>query len=155
MHLHQSGGLHLLPLIGNISLTPIVRAELRNHSPSLWPQALPQWANLKPLSSIAQKRALAWQHAGILHGGEAEALALAEELKPDWFLTDDAAARLMAESLAIETHGSIGVVLWAAANKLLGREEAETRMRALEQSSLWMSPKVRAAARAALVKIFA
>jgi predicted nucleic acid-binding protein len=82
------------------------------------------------------------------------ALALALEIKSDWFLTDDAAARLMAESLGIETHGSIGVVLWAAADKLVKKAEAETCWSGLEKSSLWMSPKVRFEAKVALEKLF-
>jgi predicted nucleic acid-binding protein len=97
--------------------------------------------------------ALEWRSAGLLHGGEAEALAFAQELKPDWFLTDDAAARLMAESLNIEAHGSIGVVLWAAASKLVTKKEAEAFLIGLEKSSLWISLKVRVEARAALEKL--
>jgi len=75
-------------------------------------------------------------------------------MKPDWFLTDDAAARLMAESLGMEVHGSIGVVLWAAAHRLIARIEAERPLTGLERSSLWMSPRVRAEARLALGNLF-
>jgi predicted nucleic acid-binding protein len=106
------------------------------------------------LSSAARQRAFEWQRAGLLHGGEAEALALALEIKTDWLLTDDAAARLMAESLNIEVHGSIGVVLWMAANKRLKKLEAESLLAGLEKSSLWMSPEVRAEARITLGKLF-
>jgi predicted nucleic acid-binding protein len=150
LHLHEADALHLLPLVGTIFLPPLVLAEGRNHAPSLWSTALPAWLKVQIPSIAGQQNALSWQRAGLLHGGEAEALALAVEIKPDWFLTDDAAARLMAESLGIETHGSIGVVLWAAANKLVQKAEAEKHLAGLEQSSLWMSPRVRAEARAAL-----
>jgi predicted nucleic acid-binding protein len=155
LHLHEAGALHLLPLIGKVFLPPLVIAELRAHSPLLWPGSFPEWAELQTLSSENQQRALQWQRAGLLHGGEAESLALALEIKPDWFLTDDAAARLMAESLGIEVHGSIAVVLWAAANKLMKKSEAEKLLTGLEQSSLWMSPKVRTQARNALEILFA
>jgi ribosome biogenesis protein Nip4 len=47
------------------------------------------------------------------------------------------------------------MVLWAAANKLVKKSEAEKHLAGLEQSSLWMSHKVRAQARAALEKLFA
>ena len=154
LHLHEAGALHLLPLIGNVFLPPPVVAELRAHSPSLWPGSFPEWAKLQTPSSENQQRAVQWQRAGLLHGGEAESLALALEIKPDWFLTDDAAARLMAESLGLEVHGSLGVVLWAAANKLVKKSEAEKHLTGLEQSSLWMSQKVRAQARAALERLF-
>ena len=59
----------------------------------------------------------------------------------------------MAEALGIETHGSLGVLLWAAANKLVTQAEAEALLAGLEKSSLWMSPRVRAAARSALEKM--
>jgi predicted nucleic acid-binding protein len=150
LHLHEAGALHLLQLIGEIFLTPLVAAELRSRI-----SELPKWAKIQALSSTAQERALEWRRAGLLHGGEAEALALALEFKSDWFLTDDAAARLMAESLNVEVHGSIGVVLWAAASRLVKKTEAELFLVGLEKSSLWMSLKVRIEARAALEKLFA
>lgn len=155
LHLYEAGALHLLSQIGNAFLPPAVIAELRASSPSLWSKSVPEWAKPQTLSYEHQQRALQWQRAGLLHGGEAESLALALEIKPDWFLTDDAAARLMAESLGIEVHGAIGVVLWAAANQLVKKSEAEKYLTGLEQSSLWMSQKVRAQARDALEKLFA
>jgi len=154
LHLHEAGALHLFQFIGETLLAPLVLAELRVHAPTLWPGQLPRWANAQILSPVAQQRAVEWQHAGLLQGGEAQALALALETKPDWFLTDDAGARLMAESLGIETHGSIGIILWSAATRLIQKPEAENLLAGLEKSSLWMSPRVRAEARAALTRLF-
>jgi predicted nucleic acid-binding protein len=153
LHLHEAGALHLLPLIGEIALPLLVVAELRAHVSMLWPAQFPGWLKPHKLAPAAHRRALRWQQAGLLHGGEAETLALALDLQPDWVLTDDAAARLMAESLGLETHGSIGVLLWAAANNLVGKAEAESCLAALEDSSLWMSSRVHAQARAALAKL--
>ena len=156
LHLHEAGALHLFLSIGEVLLAPLVLAELRVHAPALWPGQPPRWASAQTLSTVAQQRATEWQHAGLLQGGEAQALALALalETKPDWFLTDDAGARLMAESLGIETHGSIGIILWSAATRLIQKPEAETLLAELEKSSLWMSPRVRAEARAALARLF-
>ena len=153
LHLHEAGALHLLESIGSVHVPSLVLAELRHHAPILWPGILPEWVTHIELESSARKSALAWQQAGLLHGGEAEALALAGDMQLDWFLTDDAAARLMAETIGIETHGSLGVVLWAAATSLIGRAEAETYLTGLENSSLWMSPRVRAEARLALERL--
>ncbi len=150
LHLREAGALHLLPLIGNVFLPPKVAAELSSRTSAL----PPKWVKIQALSLAAQGRATEWRQAGLLHGGEAEALALAQEFKSDWFLTDDAAARLMAESLNIEVHGSIGVVLWAAAKKLVKKTEATALLAGLEKSSLWISSKVRVEARAALGKLF-
>ena len=154
LHLHEAGALHLFQFIGEVLLTPLVLAELRVHAPMLWPGQPPRWTNAQTLSPAAQQRAVEWQHAGLLQGGEAQALALAQETKPDWFLTDDAGAHLVAKSLGIETHGSIGVILWSAATGLIQKPEAETLLTGLEKSSLWMSPRVRAEARAALARLF-
>lgn len=154
LHLHEAGALHVLPLFGELLLPPLVLAELRAHAPAVWPGLPPAWAKVQLLSPHLQQRAEAWQRAGLLHGGEAEALALATETKPDWFLTDDAAARLVAESLGLEARGSLGVVLWAAANQLVGRADAEAHLAGLEQSSLWLSHRVRTEAQAALARIF-
>jgi predicted nucleic acid-binding protein len=149
LHLHEANALHLLPLIGEIFLAPSVLSELN----SLVPTLPPAWIKVQAPLPAGQQRAVEWQRAGLLHGGEAESLALALELKPDWFLTDDAAARLMAESLNIETHGSIGVILWVAAHKLVSAPEAKASLANLERSSLWMSATVRSDARAALDKL--
>lgn len=155
LHLHEAGAVHLLPLLGTVVVSPLVVTELRVHARTLWPTVFPDWLKLQSLSTAAHQRARAWQQAGLLHGGEAQTLALALELKPRWFLTDDAAARLMAESLGVETHGSLGVVLWTAAHRLVGEAEAKAMLAALENSSLWMSSQVREQARVTLAIIFA
>ena len=98
--------------------------------------------------------ATAWQQGGLLHAGEAEAIALTRQTRADWFLTDDATARLFAQSLGIEVHGSLGVVLWATAVGHLTRSNAEAALDRLVQSSLWISAKILAEARAALDRLF-
>ena len=153
LHLHEAGALHLFPLIGETLIAPLVLAELRVHAPNLWPGQLPGWAKAQTLSPTSQQRATQWQHAGLLHGGEAQAIALVHEQKPDWFLTDDAGARLMAESFGLEIHGSIGVIFWSAATGIIQTPEAVSLFAALEKSSLWMSPRVRREACAALAKL--
>ena len=150
LHLHEARALHLFPSIGEILVPEMVATELRSFSATL----PPKWAATRTLSLSSKGRADEWQRAGLLHGGEAEALALAIELKSDWFLSDDAAARLMAESFGIEVHGSIGIVLWAAVNKIVGEQEAKSVLADLENSSLWMSRKVRSEARLALDRVF-
>jgi predicted nucleic acid-binding protein len=102
------------------------------------------------LDSGPALEARSWQQAGLLHYGEAQAIALARQLGADWLLTDDAAARLLAQSLGLEVHGSLGLVLWAAATRRLSRTEAESALGRLARSSLWVSPSVLLAAKAAL-----
>ena len=66
LHLHEAGALHLLPLIGETSLPPLVAAESRSRISAL----PPKWAKVQALSSTAEQRALEWRRAGLLHGGE-------------------------------------------------------------------------------------
>ncbi len=44
--------------------------------------------------------------------------------------------------IGIEVHGSLGVVLWAAATGHLGYEEAKSAVHRLSQSSLWISQNI-------------
>jgi hypothetical protein len=109
--------------------------------------------HVAPLDEAHAAESRAWEDAGLLDRGEADAIALARQLDAKWFLTDDASARLMAEALGIEAHGSLGVVLWAAAERTLTRDEAEDKVTRLAHSSLWVSQRVLAEARAALDKL--
>ncbi|MGV3659843.1 MAG: hypothetical protein ACO1TE_06655 [Prosthecobacter sp.] len=71
------------------------------------------------------------------------------------FLTDDAAARALGESFGLPVRGSLGIILFAAASGILDQATSGRTLANLEQhSSLWMSSKVKAAARDALAKIF-
>jgi predicted nucleic acid-binding protein len=79
----------------------------------------------------------------------------APQLHAAWLLTEEAAARILAASLGLEVHGSLGVVLWAAARGHLSRVEAASAVNRLARSSLWISAGVLAAARAALHRLFA
>ncbi|HKV13358.1 MAG TPA: DUF3368 domain-containing protein [Thermoanaerobaculia bacterium] len=80
---------------------------------------------------------------------------MAAQIRADWLLTDDAAARMVAQQQGFEVHGSLGVVLWAAVEGHLDRESAEEALEALSRSSLWLSSRILAEARAALRQIFA
>ncbi len=44
------------------------------------------------------------------------------QVQAEWLLTDDAAARQLGESLGLEVHGSIGLLLWAVAVKQVESE---------------------------------
>lgn len=116
---------------------------------------MPRWIAVVRLATPALQMAGRWQAAGLLDPGEAEALALATQEEATWFLTDDAAARWIAENLGQEAHGSLGLVLWSAANGRLSFREAEEALERLAGTSLWVSARVLREARAALRQIFA
>ena len=112
LHLLEAGILDLLGLAGEVHIPKRVEAELASHG-AVWQH--PTWLYVDPLVEPHISEADSWQQAGLLDAGEAEAMALAQQLQATWLLTDDAAARLLAQKLALEVHGSLGVVLWAAA----------------------------------------
>jgi predicted nucleic acid-binding protein len=151
LHLAEANSLDLLRLLGEIHIPTSVAAEISAGDPS-W--RVPPWITVDALESHRVETAMAWVQAGLLHGGEADALALALQLDADWFLTDDAGARLLARTLKVEVHGSLGVVLWTAAAGLVTEAEAHAALDRLDSSSLWISAKVLAEAKAALRTIF-
>ena len=151
LHLHEAQALALLSLAGDVHIPPSVEAEVKLHI-SDW-QRLP-WLTVTQLEQAPAGKSAAWQQLGLLDPGEADALALTQQLGADWFLTDDTAARLLAQSLEVEVHGSLGVVLWAAATKHLTYNEAKATLDRLAQSSLWLSAKIYREANDALAALF-
>ena len=154
LHLSEANVLPFLSWTGQVSIPRAVDVEMANQN-SLWQTQKPAWIDLEVLTGSYETQALSWQQAGLLEPGEAEAVALAQQINADWLLTDDAAARLFAQSLGIEVHGSLGVVLWAAATGRCNRADAEATLERLARSSLWISAGVIAEAKAALNKLLA
>jgi predicted nucleic acid-binding protein len=139
---------------GHIHIPLAVQLELIRLRPE-WSRQKPEWVEVLPLESSFTEDALGWLQAGLLDLGESEALALASQIRADWFLTDDAAARMIAQQQGFEVHGSLGVVLWAAVEGHLDQESAEEALAALSRSSLWLSARVLTEAKSALRQIFA
>ena len=145
LHLHEAGAIHLLKCAGQIVIPPVVSLELETRL------NLPPWVNVQRLDRSAQRKAMEWSDRGELDSGEAEAIALALQLHGDWFLTDDALARQFSESLGLETHGSIGVLVWAVADGYIqDRNNAHELLHYLVNSSLWISHRVVEAASRAI-----
>lgn len=152
LHLVEVEALDLLQLAGEVCIPPAVDAELAQHLPD-WPIQRPDWLIVASVEAPHREQAESWRQAGLLHAGEAEAIGLARQRGADWLLTDDAAARLFAGALGLEVHGSLGVILWAAAAGHLDQTEAEAVLERLAHSSLWVSPAVLEDARAALLRL--
>lgn len=95
LHLREAGSLDLLRVAGQVSIPPAVEAETAALDPK-WSSTRPEWIAVVPLQPPFDKQASDWKRARVLDPGEAEALALAAQLQADWLLTDDMAARLLA-----------------------------------------------------------
>jgi len=77
-----------------------------------------------------------------LDAGERAAIAVAKE-RGVVLLTDDLAAREAASDADVEVHGSIGVIALGYGSGLLDRDEAASRMRALQrETSLFVTEDV-------------
>jgi predicted nucleic acid-binding protein len=150
LHLIEAEALDILATSGSFYAPASVFAELKRHLPQAH---LPGWIRVGMLSEHFAQQAERWQQANLLDRGEADAIALARQLNADWFLTDDAAARLMAQTLELEVHGSLGIILWAAVAGVLDYSQAHEILERLKCSSLWISAKVFSEALAALEQI--
>ena len=141
IHLDELGCLDLLNDFARVLLPPAVWEEVRHHRPGVFSH--PPVAPLHrvdppapPDESIATLcRSLT------LHRGEVEALQLALDAEPRFFLTDDAAARLAADSLGLRTHGTIGLLLRAIRRGQRTKTEVVAILRSLPAvSTLHIKP---------------
>ena len=107
------------------------------------------------LTRVTRQKAEKWTRAKQIDAGEAEAIALALQEQAEWFITDDAKARQFAESLGLEVHGSIAILLWSAATGLIQEKAVVIQLlENLANSSLWISDRVIQEAQAAIDSLF-
>jgi len=140
LHLSEAGASHLLSLAGEILIPPLVAIEFEANAQGWSP---PQWARKVALEKSTQKKAEKWAKAKQIDAGEAEAIGLALQEQADWLLTDDAKARQFAESLGLEVHGSIAIILWGVAIGLIREKTLAIQLLDnLANSSLWVSNRV-------------
>lgn len=86
--------------------------------------------------NLAKRLALTYE----LDLGEVAAIALAKQEGILLFLTDDLDARLVASSLGLTVHGSVGILLRAFREKILTKDEVIAKVQMLEkQSSLFIT----------------
>jgi predicted nucleic acid-binding protein len=140
IHLSEAQAIDLLKLAGGIFIPPTVATEFKRNLAS---GRLPAWIKVRRLTAPFRAQVLDWVKKKYVDLGEAEAIGLTLQLPGDWFLTDDAEARQFAESLEIEVHGSIGVLLLAVATgHIEDRVQAHQILENLKRSSLWISERV-------------
>jgi predicted nucleic acid-binding protein len=96
-----------------------------------WAGILPEWIEVKTASHVGL--------SGLLDPGEAEAIALAEELKADSLLLDETEAREEALRRGLQVSGTIGVLERAAERGLIVLTHAFQR---LSQTNFRIAPEV-------------
>ena len=129
-YLIQLGHVRLLPLFYGKILVPLaVHDELLNEAA---PEAVRAWAKDPPawLQLISPSTVPA-QMLATLDAGEAQAIALAEELHADWLLIDEADGREEASRRGLRVVGTLGILLDAHRSGLINFPiEAERLQRA-------------------------
>nr|WP_067054378.1 DUF3368 domain-containing protein [Mucilaginibacter sp. L294] len=107
--LDKIAALHLLHILfSEVITTPEIAKE--------YGKTLPDWVIIKHAQDIALQKQL----NELIDPGEASAIALAAEIKCDYLLTDDRAARKIAEQRGIPVKGSAGILLYAKQQKVIG-----------------------------------
>ncbi len=110
IHLDELGRLHLLVDFQKIFLSDTVWEEIDQYRPSALKRKdlfLIRSRGVVP----SNETLLTMCRVFSLDAGEIEALALMEQIPQAMFLTDDAAARLVAEQMAFNVHGTIGILI--------------------------------------------
>ena len=153
IHLKEAGLLKLLKETGKVYIPQMIETEL-SEIDHLWKKQRPDWILIEPLPLSEIKMAESLVLSGLLDFGEVEAIILAKKLNPKWFLTDDTEARVLANSLGMEVHGSLGVVLWSAAVGHLNYVESKKALDRLSKTSLWISKDILFQAQEALKLMF-
>ena len=150
LHLSEANLLEILQLAGEIIIPPSVVKEYQRNRPQ---ESLPDWIRVENLDEKYSLQAQELRNS--IDWGESEAIAIAQQVKADWLLSDDAKARQLAESLGIEVHGSLGLLLWGmVVGHIRSREAAIDALSSLSHSSLWLSERVLHKAHQAIDEIF-
>jgi len=153
LHLIEISLLDLLRKAGKVIIPKGVDIVLSEINLS-WKDQKPSWISVERLPPNESFNISALYNSGLLDIGETEAIILAQRLNADWFLTDDTSARVFANVIGLEVHGTLGVLLWAAAIGYLQYNEAKVAIEKLGQSSLWISKTILGKAHKALDEMF-
>lgn len=153
LHLLEAEALDLLSGFGSILIPMAVNEELINLRND-WINIKPAWLHILPLEEPYLHQSILLEQLEIIDYGESQAISLIHQTHADMFFTDDATARVYAQSVGIEVHGSIGIILSSAVQKRLTKSETIVLMDKVSKSSLWISTKVLHEAYQAVNKIF-
>jgi predicted nucleic acid-binding protein len=100
----------LKQLFGEVVIPNAVETELLRTHP-----VLPAWLRVQPLQNSARANL----YARSVDRGEAEAIALAEELHADHLLIDERKGRRLAQQQGVSVVGLLGVILLAKRAQLI------------------------------------
>ena len=142
IHLDELQSLDLLEDLSPLVVPEAVWCEVKKHRNKLVSSQLPDLCIVREKAPISA-RLTTLAESFVLDLGEIEAVALAEQHQLTMFLTDDTAARLVAESLGFRVHGTIGVVIRAIRRGLRSRAQVVDMLSSIREiSTLHLSNKL-------------
>jgi predicted nucleic acid-binding protein len=142
IHLEELGCLDLLRDFAEVQVPDAVWHEVQRHRPSALRHRKLQLQRVSSSPEVAPELVHLAQ-SFLLDLGEVEALKLMQHSPDAILLTDDAAARLVAERLNYEVHGTIGVVLRAWRRRQRTKRQVLNLLRSIpRRSSLFIEQRL-------------
>lgn len=142
IHLDEIGVLYLLEDFHEILICPAIRDEVQKKRLNLFVKMSPPFVALPP-AFPTDETLTAMCRVFSLDAGESEALALMERDPAAIFLTDDSAARLVAQRMGYKVHGTVGILLRSIRRKQLAPKEVLSLLDSIPQKcSLFIKPSL-------------
>lgn len=134
IHLDELGCLDLLADFSAVLVPEAVWQEVHRHRPGALTSESAKLERVQapdplPAHLEALRRVMS------LHRGETEALAVALAHQGALLLTDDAGARMAADSLGVEAHGSLGIITRAIRRGQRSRDQVLATLHSLPSTS--------------------
>ena len=134
IHLDEVGCLQLMADFKKVIVPYGVQREVNNHRRISFKEPDIAWSLVKAIFPLEQSINTICNLFS-LDTGEMEALSLLNNEPDSIFLTDDAAARIVATRLGYQVHGTIGVLVRAIRRKLLQPEEVTDALQRIRDVS--------------------
>ncbi len=142
IHLDELGCLDLLRDFAQVQVPDAVWQEVQRHRPSALRRRTVKLSRVR-CATDPTPELIELAQAFLLDAGELEALTLMQENPDAILLTDDAAARVVAQRLQCEVHGTIGIVLRALRRQQRTKRQILNLLRALpRRSTLFIQPRL-------------
>ena len=122
IHLDELECLYLMEDFEKVFVPTVVRKEVLTHRSVAFEDANVRWEEI-PDQSPVEERFRTVYRVFSLDAGEVAALSCMSKKPGLMFLTDDAAARLVATKLGYNVHGTIGILIRAIRRDLMRAEE--------------------------------
>ena len=141
IHLDELASLALLAGYREVLLPEIVEQEAKKHRPKIQIDSIPGLVRVGSKPGTAESMFELAAEFG-LHAGELAAIAVLREHHGECLLSDDAAARAMAEALGFQVRGTVGLILRGWQRKQISKTTARDLLKALPvKSTLHLRPE--------------